>query len=105
MLVFLVDQDLLFDHLFGLEDESLLKSFDLLLHFINIRVSAFEVSATVDVEGIFEFFRKSFDFKLFFDQFRLQVEDLIFVSRNAVAFFHENLQLPFEILLFVFEKL
>jgi hypothetical protein len=51
LLVFLVDQDLLFDHLLGFEDESLLKSFDLLLHFINIGAGAFEVSATVDVEG------------------------------------------------------
>ncbi len=105
MLVFLVDQDLLFDHLLGLEDESLLKSFDLLLHFINIGVGAFEVSAAVDVEGIFKFFGKSFDFEFFLDQFRLEVEDLIFVAGDTIAFFHEYFQLPFQVLLFVFEQL
>ena len=99
-----MDQYFFFDYLLSFKNESFLKCFYLLLHFIHVWVSSFKVSATMDIERIFKFFRESLDFEFLFNQFGLEFKDLIFVSWDAVAFFHKDLQFPFEVLLFVFEQ-
>ena len=99
-----MDQYLFFDHLLSFENESFLKCFYLLLHFIHVWVGTLKVSATMDVERILKFFRKSLDFELLFNQFGLKVKNFIFVGWNTVAFFHEDFQLPFEVLFFIFQQ-
>ena len=96
-------QHLLLDHLLCLVDESLLQSFDLLLHLVDVRVCAFEVSTAMDVEWVFEFFGESLDLELLLDQLVLQREDLVFVDSDFTTFFHEDLQLSLQVALLVVE--
>lgn len=99
-----MDQNFLFDDLLSFKNESFLKCFNLLLHFVDIWVGTLEVSTTVDIQRILEFFGKSLNFEFLLNQFGLKVKDLIFVSWDAVTFLHEDLKLSFEILLFVIKQ-
>ena len=104
MLVLLVDQHFLFDPLLGFVDQALLQGFGLLLHLVDVGVSAVEVAATVHVQRVLELLRQSLDLELLFDQLALLVEDLVFVDRYFAALFHEDLEFALEIALFVLEE-
>ena len=103
LLFLLVHQHLLLDHLLRLVDQSLLQSFYLLLHLVDVWVCAFEVSTAMDVEWVFEFFGESLDLELLLDQLVLQREDLVFVDSDFTTFFHEDLQLSLQVALLVVE--
>jgi hypothetical protein len=60
-LLFLLNNHILFNNLFGFLDQSLLKSLNLLKHFPSIWVSTLKLSPSVVVQGVFKFLTESLD--------------------------------------------
>lgn len=58
----------------------------------------------MDIERIFKLFWQGFDLEFFLDELRLQVVNLVFEGRNAIAFLHEYFEFSLEVLLFVVEQ-
>jgi len=104
LLFLLVHEHLFLDHLLRLIDESLLQSFDLLLHLVDIWVCALEVSTAVDVKWIFEFLRESLHLELLLNQLVLQCEDLVLVECDFATLLHEDLQLSLQVALLVVQQ-
>lgn len=63
---FFLDKDVFLRNLFRFSNQSLLKTLDLLDHFISFWVSAFEFSPSVDVEWFIKFVGEVFAFLLLF---------------------------------------
>lgn len=76
-LLLLLDDDVLFNYLLSLLDESLLESLDLLEHLPSIWVSSFELSPSVAVEWVLKLFRKGLDLESLGKELLLKVVDLL----------------------------
>ena len=81
-LLFFLDNNILLNNLFSLFDESLLQSLDLLKHFPSIWISSLELSPSVAVERVLEFFRKSFNLESLGQKLLLEIVDLLSQIRN-----------------------
>lgn len=89
-----MDQHLLLDYLLGLEDKPFLEGLYFLVHLVQVRISALQTSASVNIQWVLQFLRQGFDFEFFLNQFRLEVEYLLFVLRDPLRILHQYLQLP-----------
>ena len=76
-LLLLLDDDVLLNDLFGLLDQSLLESHDLLEHFVSIRIGTFKLSPSVAVEWVLELLGKCLDLESLSEQLLLQVVDFL----------------------------
>jgi len=73
----LLNNDILLDDLFGLLDQSLLQCLDLLEHLPSVWISTFELSPSVDVQGVLKLFRESLDLQSFFHNHVLEVVNFL----------------------------
>ena len=104
LFLLLVDDHLLLDDLLRLVDEPFLEGLDLLLHFVDVGVSALEVAAAVHVERVLQLLRKRLHLQLLLNQLALQGKNLPLEQRDLLGLLHEDLQLPLQVALLVVQQ-
>ena len=76
-LFLLLDNNVLFNDLLSLLDQSLLESLDLLEHLPSIRISTLKLSPSMAVQWVLKLLRESFDLESFSQKLLLEVVDLL----------------------------
>ena len=76
-LFLLLDDNVLFNDLLSLLDQSLLESLDLLEHLPSIRISTLKLSPSMAVQWVLKLLRESFDLESFSQKLLLEVVDLL----------------------------
>ena len=103
-LLFLLDDDVLFNDLFGLLDQSLLESLDLLEHLPSVRVSSLELSPSVAVQRVLKLFREGLDLESLCQELLLKVVDLLSQVRNLRSLGLDDSQLTLVVTNFELQK-
>jgi len=93
----LLNKDILFTDFFSFCDQSLLKTLDLLNHFISFWVCAFKLSPSMDIKWLFKLIVEVFSLLLLLKIFFLEQVDLSLEIWDTCCFILGNDQLSFEL--------